>query len=90
MTLLILDNETVAMTGGQPTIVSSARIKEIVLGCGVSPEHLHVIEPHRKNDELNAEIIRKEIEYPGLSVIIGVRECIETLKRKKQERRSES
>ena len=90
MTLLILDNETVGMTGGQPTIVSSSRIKEIVLGCGVSPEHLHVIDPHRTNLDLNAEIIRKEIEYPGLSVVIGVRECIETLKRKKQERRSET
>jgi TPP-dependent indolepyruvate ferredoxin oxidoreductase alpha subunit len=29
-------------------------------------------------------IIRKELEHPGLSVIIAVRECIETLKDRKK------
>jgi TPP-dependent indolepyruvate ferredoxin oxidoreductase alpha subunit len=39
---------------------------------------------HHKDTEKNREVIRKEVEHPGLSVIIAVRECIETIKVKKQ------
>jgi TPP-dependent indolepyruvate ferredoxin oxidoreductase alpha subunit len=34
----------------------------------------------------NTEILRREVNHRGLSVIIGVRECIETAKRSKQEK----
>ena len=34
MTLFILDNETTAMTGGQPTILPPSRIEKLVLGLG--------------------------------------------------------
>lgn len=84
MTLVILDNETTAMTGGQPTILPPNRIEKIVLGLGVDPAHCHVITAHHRHTEANREIIRGELEYPGLSVIIAVRECIETLKAKKK------
>ena len=84
MTLIILDNGTTAMTGGQPTILPSSRIEEIVLGLGVNPEHFHVIEAHHRHTEKNREIIHRELGHPGLSVIIAVRECIETLKTKKK------
>ncbi|MBN2382102.1 indolepyruvate ferredoxin oxidoreductase [bacterium] len=84
MTLIILDNQTVGMTGGQPTILPSSRLKQAVLGIGVDPEHCQVIETHRKNREENSRIIRKEIEYQGLSVIIAVRECLETAKKAKK------
>ncbi len=84
MTLIILDNETTAMTGGQPTILQPSRIEQIALGIGVDPAHCHVIAAHHRDTEKNREIIRKEIEHRGLSVIIAVRECIETLKAKKQ------
>ncbi len=84
MTLIILDNETTAMTGGQPTILPRTRIEPLVLGLGIDPAHCHVITAHHKDTEKNREIIRKEVEHPGLSVIIAVRECIETIKVKKQ------
>jgi indolepyruvate ferredoxin oxidoreductase alpha subunit len=82
MTLIILDNETTAMTGGQPTILSS-RIHPIVLGVGVDPRHCHVITAHHRHAAENTAIIRKALEHPGLSVIIAVRECIETIKARK-------
>ena len=44
MTLIILDNETTAMTGGQPTILPPSRIEPLVLGLGVDPAHCHVID----------------------------------------------
>jgi indolepyruvate ferredoxin oxidoreductase, alpha subunit len=84
MTLIILDNETTGMTGGQPTILPPSRIEKLVLGLGVDRAHCHVITAHHRDTEKNGEIIRKEVEHPGLSVIIAVRECIETLKTKKR------
>jgi len=84
MTLLIFDNETVAMTGTQPTILPDYRLRDLILGLGVSPEHLHVLAAHpRKSDEI-AALIRREVEHKGLSVIVLVRECIEAARRRKQ------
>jgi len=84
MTLVILDNETTGMTGGQPTILPPSRIEKLVLGLGVDPAHCHVVTAHHRFTESNRELIRREVEYQGLSVIIAVRECIETLKAKKK------
>ncbi len=84
MTLLILDNGTVGMTGGQPTMLSSSGIEKLVLGTGVNPEHFKVIEAHPKKTAQMAEVIRKEIDHRGLSVIIMVRECLETARRSKK------
>ena len=84
MTLVILDNETTGMTGGQPTILPPSRIEKLVLGLGVNPAHCHVVTAHHRHTEQNRELIRREVEHPGLSVIIAVRECIETLKTKKK------
>ncbi len=84
MTLVILDNKTTAMTGGQPTILPSSRLEKIVLGIGVDPEHFHVLNAHRKYKEENTKIFKKEFDHKGLSVIIAVRECIETAKKKKK------
>ena len=85
MTLVILDNETTGMTGGQPTILPSSKLEQVVLGIGVDPKHLHTINAHRKFTEENTKLIGQEIEYKGLSVIITVRECVETAKRHKRE-----
>lgn len=40
MTLIILDNSIVAMTGGQKTIVPSSRIEGVIKGLGVDPDHI--------------------------------------------------
>ena len=84
MTLIILDNETTAMTGGQPTILPRSRLEPLVRGLGVDPAHCHVIEAHHKDTEKNARSSARKWNIPGLSVIIAVRECIETIKVKKQ------
>jgi len=81
ITVLILDNATTGMTGGQ---ASSAlgKVEDICRGVGVSEEHIHVIKPLRKHHDENIEIIRKALAYQGVSVIIPRRECIQTLNRK--------
>ncbi len=84
MTLLVLDNEAVAMTGGQETIAPSSRIKDIVLGLGVDPAHCHVVDAMPRKVDENAALLRREIEHHGLSVVIAVRECLETARRKKK------
>lgn len=83
MTLIIVDNEVVAMTGGQETIIPSSKLEGVVRGLGVDTAHLHTVEAHRKNHQANVTLLKQEIEYRGLSVIIAVRECVETAKRKK-------
>jgi indolepyruvate ferredoxin oxidoreductase alpha subunit len=86
MTVLILDNETVGMTGGQPTLVPSSRLQKIVEGLGVDPAHLRVLDAHpRKNNE-NAAVLHEEFAHEGLSVIILVRECVETARARKQDK----
>jgi indolepyruvate ferredoxin oxidoreductase alpha subunit len=85
MTLIILDNETVAMTGTQPTVLPSSRLESLILGLGVDPAHVHVLDAHPKKADENASIIRLEIEHRGLSVIIAVRTCLEEARKKKTE-----
>ncbi len=84
MTLLILDNEAVAMTGGQESLLPSSRLETLVRACGVDPEHFHLIEAKAQLVNEHTELFKREFEHRGLSVIIAVRECIETVKRKKQ------
>ena len=82
MTLLILDNSTTAMTGTQPTILPSAQFPELIRGLGVDPAHIRVINPLKRHTEENARILREEIEHRGPSVIIALRDCVQTLKKK--------
>jgi len=83
MTLLILDNETVGMTGAQPTILPDSRLKPLILGLGVAPEHCHLVEAHPRRSEQFAETIREEMQHEGLSVIIAVRECPESIRKRR-------
>ena len=83
MTVLILDNDAVAMTGAQPPLFASSRVEKIVLGLGTDPEHCHVVTAHPKKTDQIAELMRREIEHRGLSVIITVRECLESVRKKK-------
>jgi indolepyruvate ferredoxin oxidoreductase alpha subunit len=84
MTLIILDNSTTAMTGGQETILSSSKIQQLVEGIGVDPEHIKLIKPLKKHQEENTKVILDEIGYSGVSVVIALRDCIQTLKNKKK------
>lgn len=84
MTVVILDNETAAMTGGQPTMLPTSRLEGLIRALGVAPEHLHVVEAHPRHTERNAAILRREMEHRGLSVVIAVRECLEIVKRRRR------
>lgn len=80
ITVIISDNLTTGMTGGQDS-QGTGKLEEICLGLGVNKEHLRTIESLPKNIEDMKALIREEIEYRGLSVIIGRRECIQTARR---------
>lgn len=83
ITVIISDNSTTAMTGGQ-TSIGTGRLDEICIGLGADPEHVHTFEPTRSNRKETVEIIQRELEYDGLSVIIPKRECVQTAKRNKK------
>jgi indolepyruvate ferredoxin oxidoreductase alpha subunit len=83
--IVISDNETTAMTGGQDS-AGTGRLEAICAGLGVLPEHIRVVVPLKKNHDEMAHIFREELEYNGVSVIIPRRECIQTLKRKHQKK----
>ncbi len=87
ITVVISDNLTTAMTGGQDS-AGTNKFEAICLGLGVEPEHVRVVVPIAKNMEEITQIIREEIEYKGVSVIIPRRECIQTLNRKLRQKRA--
>ena len=84
MTVIILDNAIVAMTGCQTTMLPSSQLEKAVRGIGVNPDHIRVIDTKPNMIEENAAIIQEEAEYRGLSVIIMVRECLEAFRLKKK------
>ena len=82
MTVIISDNSAIAMTGAQDSS-ASGRLVTICKGIGVHPEHLKVLTPLHKNLEENIDLIRNEINYDGVSVIISQRPCVQLSKEKK-------
>ena len=85
ITIVISDNETTAMTGGQDS-AGTGRLESICQGIGVAPEHIRVLIPLKKNHEEMRKVIKEEVEYKGVSVIIPRRECMQTLARKKKKK----
>ena len=84
ITVVISDNLTTAMTGGQDS-AGTNKFEAICLALGVEKEHVRVVVPLQKNMEEITRIIKEELEYDGVSVIIPRRECIQTLARKKRQ-----
>ncbi|MCL2246516.1 MAG: thiamine pyrophosphate-dependent enzyme [Lentimicrobiaceae bacterium] len=83
VTVLILDNFTTGMTGGQDSH-AYGKIAQICEGLGVDKAHIHVIKPLPNQHEINTKIMKEELAYNGLSVIIPMRECIQTIGKKKK------
>lgn len=81
MTVIITDNLTTGMTGGQDS-QGTGKLEDICKGIGVSDDHLHTITSHPNNISDMKKLFKQEIDYPGLSVIISRRECIQTARRK--------
>lgn len=80
ITVVISDNLTTGMTGGQDS-AGTSKYEGICVALGVEPEHVHTVVPLPKNMEEITLIIEEEINYKGVSVIIPRRECIQTLQR---------
>jgi indolepyruvate ferredoxin oxidoreductase alpha subunit len=85
MTLIILDNSIVAMTGCQPTMIPSENLKSLILGCGVKPDHLLELEAKKQCIDENTALLKTEVECRGLSVVIFKRECLEAARKKRKQ-----
>ncbi len=81
ITVFILDNFTTAMTGGQKT-AAFGKLEQICTGIGVEKEHIRVIKPLKNRHLENVKVIKEEINYNGVSVIIPRRECVQTLSKR--------
>lgn len=82
ITVIISDNSAIAMTGAQDSS-ASGRLIDICKGLGVEENHLKVITPLHKNLDENIDLIRNEINYKGVSVIVSQRPCVQLPKEKK-------
>jgi len=84
VTVLLLDNRTVGMTGGQDNPASGRDIHgqealrvdfpKMVESLGIAPEHVHVVDPYLL--PVLFKTLREEIKYNGPSVIITNRPCV--------------
>ena len=84
MTVIISDNSTTAMTGGQDS-AGTNKLHLICKGLGVDENHIRVMIPLKANLEKNIELMKEEFEYDGVSVILAQRECVQTaIKNKKK------
>ena len=88
ITVLILDNDTTGMTGGQSS-AANGRIENICIGLGVEEDHIRVLRPLRKFHEENVAILKEELAYNGVSVIIPRRECIVAIDKRMREKAKE-
>jgi indolepyruvate ferredoxin oxidoreductase alpha subunit len=84
LTLMILDNGTTGMTGAQPTIAPSARLRPLLEGAGIERGHIRVLRAHRNEHAANVAAIREELAYEGPSVVVMVRECLEAVKKARE------
>lgn len=80
MTLIISDNLTTGMTGGQDS-QGTGKLEDICRGLGADPAHVRTIDSLPKLHEEMKQLFKEEFDYPGLSVIISRRECIQTARR---------
>ncbi|MFW5819846.1 MAG: thiamine pyrophosphate-dependent enzyme [Bacteroidota bacterium] len=83
LTIIISDNSTTAMTGGQKSS-ATGKLEKIILGLGVEKEHVVQLTPLKKFQDENVRLLEKELAYEGVSVVIAERECIQTLTRRKR------
>lgn len=89
MTVIILDNATVGMTGQQETFATGDDLIRLIKGLGVDESHIVQFEPMRKHHDETVAMLKREIDHRGLSVIVARRACIQ-IKRKIAPVRAES
>ena len=81
ITVFILDNATVGMTGGQETLATGEQLLGLLKGLGVKEDHLVVIDPKPGKHKENTALVRREINHHGLSVIVAARPCIQVARK---------
>ncbi len=86
VTVIVLDNQSVAMTGGQESS-AKGKIETICLGVGVHPNHIQTVVPLKKNHKTMVDMIAAEMHYNGVSVIVARRTCLQKIVRDKREAR---
>ena len=79
--IIILENQTTAMTGhqphpGAPVVPNGIKIENIVQACGV--KHFKVIDPINQKEFVDT--VKSFLEKPDVSVIISRRPCIQIKK----------
>jgi indolepyruvate ferredoxin oxidoreductase, alpha subunit len=84
VTVIIGDNDTTAMTGGQHSSASGSKLVDLCRGLGVESEHIRIIVPLKTHLAENVAVLREEFAYDGVSVVIAQRECIESAAKKKR------
>jgi len=84
--ICILDNDYVAMTGGQPSASAGDTLDRMLVGLGVDPAHIRMVMPIRKRHAETVQTLREEIAHPGLSVIVSRRPCIQKKPAKRAKR----
>jgi indolepyruvate ferredoxin oxidoreductase alpha subunit len=89
ITVMILDNSTTGMTGGQDSH-ALGRLTSICLGLGVEQEHLRIMKPLKNQHDINVQILKEELAYKGVSVLIPTRECIQTMGKRMKAKQSET
>lgn len=80
VTVIISDNLTTGMTGGQDS-QGTGKLEEICIGLGADPAHVRTIDSLPKNFEEMKALFSEEFAYEGVSVIVPRRECIQTARR---------
>jgi indolepyruvate ferredoxin oxidoreductase alpha subunit len=83
VTIIISDNLTTGMTGGQQSSACGL-IEKIVLGLGLPEDRLKLVIPLKKFHAENVEILREALQRKGTSVVVFRRECIQTAARKRK------
>ena len=85
-TVIISDNLTTGMTGGQDS-QGTGKLEDICLGLGADKAHVRTIDSLPKNFEEMRALFAEEFAYEGLSVIVSRRECIQTARRHAKEKK---
>jgi indolepyruvate ferredoxin oxidoreductase alpha subunit len=81
ITIVISDNYTTGMTGGQDS-AALGRIEQICEGVGVDPAHIKIFHPTPAHHDEMVALLKEELAYDGVSVIIPRRQCVQTMKDK--------
>jgi indolepyruvate ferredoxin oxidoreductase alpha subunit len=77
------------MTGGQDSS-AMGRLEEICQGVGVDEKHIRVVVPLKKNHQEIVDILREEIAFKGVSVLIARRPCIQKATRERKRKNKNS